>query len=93
MCGLYLVRIASWRSRHNLDIIQELETDILPYKSYGEILILGDHNAHICDLPSIIQNTKMFKRKNKDTKKNVNGEEIITILNLTDIRILNSLNS
>ena len=38
---------SSYVKRHRLDILQELETDVIRYKSLGSILIFGDTNARI----------------------------------------------
>ena len=93
---VYLIPETSSRGdlEENEEVLLNLESDITKYNNEGDVLILGDFNSRIGELPSTIEEDGeeiTFARTSKDKMINRSGRKIIDFADKVNMIICNGV--
>lgn len=80
------------RIYQNNDALSELEADIVEFQQQGMVMCMGDFNAHIGNIPSII-GRETFGRVSCDGNTDCYGKTFVSAMNSVGFVILNGVNS
>ncbi len=101
ICGVYIQPCGSKLVIEYDRILFLLEADILEYRKWGKVIIMGDFNARIGSFPSMLQGVNrqnVFSRVVTDIEiKGVEafsrGKQLMRVMNGTNMVVMNGLDS
>ncbi|NRA93849.1 MAG: hypothetical protein HRU26_14440 [Psychroserpens sp.] len=89
LASVYLVPRGSTRWGNNNKIWENLERDIIEFRTKGMVFVVCDMNSRIGNLMSVINSERIYRRMNVDRKQpNQNGRELIRTMNSCGMVVL-----
>ena len=88
--GTYLVPHTSSRARKANELVEEIGRDVTRFCLEGQVILVGDWNCKIGQMSSVAQE-KTYGRKSVPDNVDYRGRRMIEMLNLSDMIVLNGV--